>query len=138
MLVLLEQINMNNFLLENPIWKVVLSNNEIIISDNEYIDGLSDWLRLKKYCIDNKLNISEMYICFRDNCKKIPKGNMYYFRRMSLGKFGKNNRVSQTYQYFIVGSTNDPNKIHLYKYLVPEMENMEEEDRILDNEESLI
>jgi hypothetical protein len=126
---------MNTFLLENSIWKVKLSNSEEIISDNKYIDSKSDWLRLKEYCLDNNLSIEEMKICFRDNIVNIPKAKHYFFRRMSLCRFGKTNRDSDTYEYFVVGSTNDPLFVHLKMYLVPELNCLEEEDRILEKTE---
>lgn len=126
---------MNTFLLENPIWKVFLSNSESIISDCKYIDGKSDWERLKNYCMSNNLTIDEMYIIFRDNTIKIPKANRYFFRRMSLAKFGKTGRSSDTYEYFIVGSTNDPLLIDLKFYLVPELQILDQESRILEKDE---
>lgn len=130
---------MNTFLLENSIWKVVLSNSEEIISDNQYIDSKSDWIRLKDYCINNHLTIDSMQICFRDNVINIPKNKYYFFRRMSLCRFGKTNRDSDTYEYFVVGSTNNPLFISLKIYLVPELQFLEDEDRILEqNEPSLI
>lgn len=126
---------MNTFLLENPIWKVFLSNSESIISDCKYIDGKSDWERLKNYCMSNNLTIDEMYIIFRDNTIKIPKANRYFFRRMSLARFGKTGRSSDTYEYFIVGSTNDPLLIDLKFYLVPELQILDQESRILEKDE---
>lgn len=126
---------MNNFLLENPIWKVVLSNSEEIISDHQYINNKSDWERLKDYCIDNSLNINKMSISFRDHVINIPEANYYFFRRMSLASFGKTNRVSDTYEYFIVGSTNDPLLVDLRLYLVPELQVLEEERRVLEQGE---
>lgn len=130
---------MNNFLLETPVWKAVLSNKEVIIADDTYKDDLSDWLRLKQYCLKNKLTIDRLSISFRDNTIEIPKAKYYFFRRMVLATFGKTGRKSDTYSYFVVGSTNHKNKVHLKKYLVPEMICVEEEDRLLDNnEESLI
>jgi hypothetical protein len=130
---------MNTFLLENSIWKVKLSNSEEIISDNKYIDSKSDWMRLKDYCIKNYLNIENMQICFRDNIINIPKAKHYFFRRMSLCRFGKTNRDSDTYEYFVVGSTNDKLFVSLKIYLVPELQFLEDEDRVLEeNEPSLI
>lgn len=130
---------MNTFLLENSIWKVKLSNSEEIISDNQYIDSQSDWIRLKKYCLDNNLHIEEMTISFRDNIVNVSKAKHYFFRRMSLCRFGKTNRDSDTYEYFIVGSTDNPLFVHLKMYLVPELNCLEEEDRVLDElEPSLI
>jgi len=126
---------MNTFLLENPIWKVCLSNSESIISDSQYINDKSDWERLKDYCISNNLTIDEMYIVFRDNTIKIPKANRYFFRRMSLARFGKTGRVSDTYEYFIVGSTNDPLLIDLKFYLVPELQVLDQECRTLEKDE---
>lgn len=130
---------MDTFLLENTIWKVILDNDITIISDNQYINGKSDWERLKDYCISNNLKIETMEIAFRDHVVQIPKGKHYFFRRMSLSRFGKVDRPEGTYQYFIVGSTNDKNKVLLKKYLVPELSIWEDENRVLeDNEESLI
>ena len=81
-----------------------------------------------------------MYIAFRDHVIPIDTGKYYFFRRMSLSRFGKIDRKEQTYQYFIVGSTNNLDSVHLKKYLVPELILWEEEDRILDsdNKESII
>lgn len=130
---------MDTYLLDNTIWKVILNNSEVFISDNQYIDSKSDWIRLKEYCRDNNLKIREMFISFRDNCVKVPEAKYYYFRRMSLSRFGKVDRPEGTYQYFIVGSTNDPTNVLVRKYLVPELSVWEEEERTLETtEESLI
>lgn len=130
---------MDSFLLENAIWKVILSNSQEIISDNLYIDDKSDWVRLKEYIQDNNLSISSMYICFRNHSIKIDEAKHYFFRRMSLSRFGKIERKNETYSYFLVGSTNDKTKVNIKKYLVPELQCMEEEIRTLEeNEESLI
>jgi len=126
---------MNTFLLENSIWKVKLSNDEEIISDNQYIDSQSDWQRLKQYCLDNNLHIEKMQIAFRDHVIDLPQNKHYFFRRMSLCRFGKTNRDSDTYEYFVVGSTNDPLFVHLKMYLVPELSPLEEEDRVLEESE---
>src|SRR5690606_8583438 len=107
-------------------------------SDEQYVDGKSDWSRLKEYCTKNNLSISNMNICFRDHIVNIPEGKHYFFRRMCLTSFGENERENNTYQYFIVGSTNTLDKITVKKYLVPEIVCMEEEERILKDEESLI
>lgn len=129
----------NNFLLENPIWKVELSNGDFYISDHKVVDDQSDWQRLKNFCEQNNLHIKNMWVSFRDNVKMIPNAKHYFFRRMSLGSFYDNGRVDKTYQYFVVGSTNDKNNIHLIKYLVPELTIGEEEDRVLeDSDPSLI
>lgn len=129
----------NDFLLENTIWKVELSNNEIYISDHQVIDDKSDWQRLKEYCNTNNLYVINMWICFRDQTRKIPNGKYYFFRRMTLAPFGEIERKDKAYQHFVVGSTDNKNNIHLIKYLVPELTIGEEEDRILeDSEPSLI
>ena len=123
---------MNTFLLENAIWKVILSNNEIVISNNVYINCKSDWLILKDYVKNNNLKISEMYIGFRTNHIKIPSGKYYFFRRMVLANLTDS---STTYKYFIVGSTNDKTKINLKTYIIPQMECVDEEIRILKEDE---
>lgn len=126
---------MNDFLIHNSIWWVLLSNGEEKISDNQYIDGVSDWLRLKKYCRDYNLAIEKMQIRFRDHYIDIPKAKHYFFRRMALGRFGKVNRQSPTFTYFLVSSTNNRNFVNIKYYLTPELQLMEEEDRKLDSEE---
>lgn len=126
---------MNTFLLENPIWKVVLSNSEVFISDHQNIDDKSDWMRLKEYCINNNLKISEMSISFRDNVIQVPKADFYFFRRMALCRFGKTNRESDTFHYFVVGSTNNKLLAYLKFYLVPELQLLEEEIRVLEEDE---
>lgn len=126
---------MNTFLLENSIWKVCLSNSECIISDCKYVDGKSDWERLKEYCSSNNLTIDTMHIAFRDNVVNIPKADRYFFRRMSLARFGKTERASDTYEYFIVGSTNNPLLVDLKFYLIPELQILDQECRILEKDE---
>lgn len=127
--------NADDFLIDNTIWKVILSNNKVVISDNDYHDGKSDWERLREYVQKNNLFIKHMEISFRDHKIKIPDGNYYYFRRMALSRFGKINRQLPTYQYFIVGSTNDNTQVDVIHYLIPELQKVREETRYLDNNE---
>lgn len=116
------------------IWSVLLSNNEIIYSDDLYINEDSDWIRLKKYCESNKLYIKLLKLQFRDRTIHIKESSKYFFRRMQFCSLSNGSNKS----YFIVGYK-DNNGIYISKYMIPELEIWESEYRNEnDCQESLI
>lgn len=117
-------------------WICKLSNNEEIWSDDEYINEKSDWQRLKDYCESNDLTIESFKIKFRDRYIELPKSSKYFFRRMILCSFGKKKKNNKN--YFVLGYEN-LGKIHIQKYMIPELDLWEEEYRDIDKcEDSLI
>lgn len=123
------------YLEENSHWKVVLSNNEIVYSDNMYIEEKSDWERLKEYCNNNGLKITKFYFGFRSNILSLPEGkeNYYFARRIKTG-FGVVNE-----QHAFVLGYKDKGEIKISIYQMPEVILLEEERRqIKDNDPFLI
>ena len=103
----------------NPRWEVVLNNNERVFMDDNRPDmePVSAWLRLNKYCKENKLYIKEMTIMFRDNGFALPS-NMdgYFFSKGARGMFGSDS----TMQLFFVG-TLQKGRLEVSCWKVPEM-----------------
>ena len=58
---------------KNAIWFVTLSNGETVYQDDDRpnIEPSSAWLRLKTYCKENDVYITEMFLKYRSNIVKI-------------------------------------------------------------------
>ena len=119
-------------------WKTKLSNNEIIIQDDNR-PGLepSSWIRLAQYIYLNKLNIIDFWIEFRSNSIRILPQNAegYFFRKCILKSF------SQSSGQYLIGYLKD-NKVIVKHISVPELIEQKEDDEdireIYECEESLI
>lgn len=121
----------------NDIWEnharfeVILNNGTKVYQD----DGIypykeSSWIRLRNYCIDNKLHIVNFKIGFRDNIKSLPENkDGYYFRKMAKCFFG-----SPTKQKYIVGYE-ESGVLKCSIIAIPEIIIEIEEERIIDLED---
>lgn len=114
-----------------PRWEARLTDGLLVYSDNEYIDGKSDWERLGDYCRKNNLKIDTFLIAFRDHKVHIDKAEGYYFRRMFLASFGGGSK-----EYFVVGGGIFP-EITVYKYVLPELMLFETDVRSIEKEDLL-
>ena len=116
------------------IWMVDLSNGERIYEDDER-DGPEDkaWLRLKKYCEENFLKITTVWIKFRSHTEKVMDntGKGVFFRRGVLGS------LAGTTKYYLFGLV-DTTGIHVWHWRVPELLLEEEDDRAIENCEATI
>ena len=107
-----------------PRWEAKLSNGIIVYSDNEYINNLSDWDRLQKYCKQESTTIIGFCFGFRDHIITLPENKKYYyFRRMVLASFSGIEKY-----YFVVGCGNEKS-IEVSKYAMPEVIFYEKEER---------
>lgn len=102
---------------QKPRWEVILNNNiKVYQDDGRPGTNLSSWERLRNYCYDNNLYITDMKIAFRSNTKSLPSNkNGYYFRKMAKAFLGGGFK-----EHYIVGY--EENNIILVEiYSVPEL-----------------
>lgn len=107
-----------NYKLGNPRWVVHLNNGTTVFQDDGR-PGLSEnaWLRLKKYCEENKLYIVRMHVQNRSNVKRLPSEmDGYVFRKGVRGVFG----VDGTTNLFFTGWLSQ-DVLTVQKWRVPEM-----------------
>lgn len=101
-------------------WIATLSNGERIIQDDYRPDVLpqSAWLRLKKYCELNSVNIESMYLQFRSHIEHVPAGKQgYYFCRAVLGEWG----APKSFNMYNVGVVHDNGDVEVTKWRTPEL-----------------
>ena len=108
----------------NPRWEVKLSNGVKVYSDNQYINGFSDWERVQNYCNSNDVKIVGFCFGFRDHLVHLQDDcKYYYFRRRLKASFAGTEK-----SYFVVGAGNH-NIIEISKYSMPEVILEEKEER---------
>lgn len=120
----------------NPRWIVKLNNGQNVYSfDHHEVKTESSWVKLKKYCEENKLYIVDMKIHFRSNIVSLPENqNGYFFRRGILASL-----LSEYSQHFMYVGYLDREQIVVKKYQVPAMLLDDTELRTVEgNEDSLI
>ena len=131
------KIRDEDYILSNPIWVVTLNNNEVIYQDDGCVSNeeYSAWIRLKKYCQENNLYITDMSVGFRSNrYSLLSNADGYYFSRGARGAFG-NPRT--THLFFAGTLTNGILSVTCWK--VPEMLEEQTETRpIKENDPCLI
>lgn len=113
---------------DSAIYIVELSNNEVVYEDeNRYGPDDKAWLRLQKYCTENKLSVNKVWIKFRSHKELVFENNSdgVFFRRKILGNPLDNNR-----HYYVFGLVNSSKAtIHTWHWKVPEVIMEEEDDR---------
>ena len=121
----------------NPIWMVTLSNGEHVYQDdnrpNVYPE--SAWRRLKIYCEENDLHITEMKIRNKGNVKSVESNCDGYFFSKAAGAFLFGD---ETLHSFVIGTLKD-SILHVRKWRLPELVSEWGETRDpAESEESLI
>ena len=112
----------------NPLWIATLSNGETIYQDDgsPNVKPLSAWSRLKKYCEDNQLHITNIKLRNRSNVVDVGSNHDGYFFCKSAGAlmFG-----DMTMHSFIIGTLTGE-KLSARKWRLPELidEGIEERD----------
>ena len=112
----------------NPLWIATLSNGETIYQDDgrPNVKPLSAWSRLKKYCEDNHLHITNIKLRNRSNVVDVGSNHDGYFFCKSAGAlmFG-----DMTMHSFIIGTLTGE-KLSARKWRLPELiaEGIEERD----------
>jgi hypothetical protein len=113
-------------------WVVKLSNGLHIYQDDfrlysQFTDEreYSTWTRLRDYCKQENVNITDMWIQFRTNREFLPSNaDGYYFCKCALGAFG----TTQTFHMFVTGWVEN-NIIKIKKWQIPELVLTEELNR---------
>ena len=111
----------------NPIWMVTLSNGEVVYQDDNRPDVYpeSAWKRLKNYCKENDLHITEMKIRNKGNVKSVESNCDGYFFSKGAGAFLFGD---ETLHSFIIGTLKD-NILHVRKWRLPELISEQNEQR---------
>ena len=110
----------DDFLEHKTIWEVLLDNGLTVFQDDDRIgeEEPSAWIRLKKYVEENKLNIQQMRLRFRDNVVSIGKNTTgFYFAKGC----GKDSTQEDTNHFYIVGYLEDSNIFQCLWYKIPEL-----------------
>jgi hypothetical protein len=128
-----EKSNMVSFELDSFItqkdktfWIAKLSDGRTVYQDDDRPDyeERNAWLRLKKFCEENNLFVTQVKIQFRDHIEVLPESNEGYFFR--YGAFGCL-KSKKSYSRFIVGPVKN-NQVEVQVWRIPEI--------ILENEYS--
>lgn len=84
-------------------WIATLSNGLIVYQDDDRY-GPKDpaWLRLTKYCKDNKLRLNNLRIQFRSNIIDFPEFEGYYYTKGA----GADMNGGRTEHFFVIGLLN--------------------------------
>ena len=113
---------------KNPMWIAELSNGETIYQDDGRPNAVpeSAWARLKIYCENKGLHVTNLKIKNRSNAKDVPanKDGYFFCKCASAFMFG-----GETLHSFIVGYL-DNGRLFVRKWSMPEMtlERVEERD----------
>ena len=103
----------------NTVWHVFLNNGEEIWDDDKR-PGLIDpsWVRLKRYCDENNLYITKMYLKFRSHYEHLnPNESGYFLVRKLKGHFGSDRNS----HYFITGYLKDDGSVESTEWKCPEL-----------------
>ena len=105
------------------LWRCILSDGTSAISDFDIEDQKDTWTRLKIYCYNNNLNITEVKVI----CPGMPEETIFedkngldnFFISRGISKDITDNDT-MTYKYMCFGILKDDNKIHVKKFHWPE------------------
>lgn len=105
------------------LWRCILSDGTSAISDFDVEDQKDPWTRLKIYCNNNNLNITEVKVI----CPGMPEETIFedkngldnFFISRGISKDITNNDT-MTYKYMCFGILKDDNQIHVKKFHWPE------------------
>ena len=121
----------------NPIWIVKLSNGETVYQDDGRpdVEPESAWLRLKQYCEDNNLHITNMKLKNRSNQVDLGSDHDGYFFCKVAGSFMFSGGTNHSFK---IGYLND-GRLRVRKWILPAILPEAFEDRDLkDSGEMLI
>ena len=128
---------LSGYAANRPIWIVKLSNGESVFQDDDRPNTKpkSAWLRLKIYCKEHNLRITEMCLKYRSHIENIDSGcDGYYFCKGAGGFLFSDVTVDS----FVVGTLSQ-NVLQVSHWKLPELMIMHTETRDkIDNEECLI
>jgi len=117
----------DDFVKYSPRWVAILSDGKIVYQD-DFRPGIKEpsaWLRLKKYCEDHSVNITEFWLQFRSNRQLIGQGaDGYYFVKSAFGVWGN----PDTYHGCVCGIYKD-GKVSAIHWKIPEIIPLSSETR---------
>lgn len=129
----------NNRSLWETHWHVTLNDGTEVWDDDyrpEYtINGMRDpsWSRLKRYCDENKLWVTNMYLRFRSHYEHLePNQDGYFFIRKMLAQMG-----GYSSQFFITGVLKG-GELHSTEWRVPELIPVEHKIRNFEKDEQFL
>ena len=112
----------------NPLWIVTISNGETIYQDDgrPNIEPASAWVRLKKYCEENNLYITNMKVRNKSHVEDVGSDYDGYFFCKSAGAL----MFGDTTQHSFVLGFLEGEKLSVRKWRLPELipEEIEERD----------
>lgn len=116
-------------------WIATLSNGESVIQD-DYRPGVfpeSAWLRLKKYCEDNNVFVTNLNLQFRSHieCAANNCDGIYFCRAILASMF---NQQTPMYNVGVIRN----NKVFLTKWRTPELIVVGNEEREIEDCKDLI
>ena len=93
---------------KNAIWFVTLSNGETVYQDDDRpnIEPSSAWVRLKTYCKENDVYITEMFLKYRSNVIKVGSNEQGYYFCKSVSGFLFSDETRHSY---VVGTVRGNN-----------------------------
>lgn len=117
-------------IIQKVLWCANL-NNDITVYRNDKDNEPDSWLQLKEYIQSNDdVYIKSLYFRFRDNYVTIKDNASAFFFTKSISMwYGSNNHQ----EYFMGGYLTNDNKIHIKKFILPELILKEEEYRHFDD-----
>ena len=113
----------HNHLVTPTYWQATLSNGLVVFQDDynpAYVQEHSAWIRLKKYCQQNKLYITNLILVFRTHIIDIPQNKDGYYFSKGVTAWCSDDK---TYHQYIVGYVED-DKVYTTSYIIPELEPM--------------
>lgn len=125
-------IQEDDFIFEKLRWIAELSNGQRVYQDDGRpgLQEYSAWIRLKDYCKQEGIYITNLYLQFRSNhVHPLPaKAEGYFFSHKSaIFSWG-----GETYGFYLVGHV-EGDVIKVKEYKVPELILFREEERSVDS-----
>ena len=112
---------------DRTVWMVRLSDgSEVWMDDDRYKDPA--WIRLARHLKQEKLQIKEMWLRFRDHWEFVGANKKGWYFVPGIIK----DIMSQKKVGFYIAGYLEKNKIKCYKWRVPELILMDEFDRSID------
>lgn len=106
---------------DKTFWSALLSNGKWVYQDDDRPGETEPraWVRVKQYCEENDLYVTQMRIRFRSHEEIMPSSTEGYFcRNRVLGAFGAGGQAS--FSGYALGPIID-NKLHIQIWQIPEI-----------------
>ncbi len=126
----------DDFIENKTQWVATLCDGTVVYKDDER-EGQeipSAWIRLQKYCKENKKSIIDLHLRFRSNIIHALDKNSegYFFANKIFQLIG-----GPAFNFFVVGTVKE-NKILTKTFKIPELIQVEESERNLEDYEDFV